>query len=58
VLCNYSSFLSLQNFSNLVLGRSVEELNFGVFALTIVHALDINDIKSNFVRSKEIKSRK
>ena len=33
----------------------MEERSFGVFALTIVRALDINDITSNFVRSKRIK---
>jgi hypothetical protein len=36
----------------------VEELNFGVFALTIVRALDINYITSNFVRYKRIKLQK
>lgn len=36
----------------------MEERSSGVFALTIVRALDISDITSNFVRSKRIKPRK
>lgn len=34
----------------------MEELNFGVFVLTIVRAIDINEITSDFVRSKRNKS--
>jgi hypothetical protein len=51
--CNYASFLSLQNVSNLVLGEGVGELNFGVFWLSIVRAIDINDNNIKFCQIEE-----